>query len=342
MPGSRSRLGWGADLPKMRSSIFLPDDDLADPRSSISVTPTPTPKSALNLSWPKTVHFAHHVEIEGLNELLQQSPWKLVGETEPRTHQAQESSGTSGHADLTPQLHKSSRSLLSSKFTLSLKSLFSSRSLRSSKPLPSSNPLPPPDKSPFPDRSKSLIKGDFIYNRLKISESNDIKEQTFRLLRISPWNQEGPVHGYLEQFIINEAPSYDALSYTWSSEYEEFEPRGRPLFIGKYFQRLAVTKNCEAALKQLRTMGKEYVWIDAICINQNDTDEKSSQIGLMHQIYAYATDVMVYLGPQEETRALHAFKQNPKGLEKYLSLDTYIEDLSRFFSKSYFSRIWVI
>ncbi|KAK5126120.1 hypothetical protein LTR85_011475 [Meristemomyces frigidus] len=41
------------------------------------------------------------------------------------------------------------------------------------------------------------------------------------------------------------------------------------------------------------------VWVDAVCINQHDTDERNEQVRLMHETYASAWEVMVWLGPEE-------------------------------------------
>lgn len=52
--------------------------------------------------------------------------------------------------------------------------------------------------------------------------------------------------------------------------------------------------------------GEDWFWIDSICINQNDTSERESQIRLMGQIYRQATQTLVWLGEQtgETDRAL--------------------------------------
>src|SRR5690242_8932242 len=42
------------------------------------------------------------------------------------------------------------------------------------------------------------------------------------------------------------------------------------------------------------------IWIDALCINQNDKEEKASQIASMNQVYRKAQDVWVWLGFAED------------------------------------------
>ncbi|KAK2061504.1 HET-domain-containing protein, partial [Colletotrichum caudatum] len=60
---------------------------------------------------------------------------------------------------------------------------------------------------------------------------------------------------------------------------------------------MAITINCANALRRLRFPGwARDVWVDAICINQEDSNERSHQVGIMQYIYATAIRVVVYLG----------------------------------------------
>ncbi|KAK7995779.1 Heterokaryon incompatibility protein 6- OR allele [Apiospora marii] len=58
-----------------------------------------------------------------------------------------------------------------------------------------------------------------------------------------------------------------------------------------------VTANLYDALQQLRRSGSgaEY-WIDALCINQQDTRERDAQVGIMHRIYSQVRRVVIWLG----------------------------------------------
>ncbi len=42
----------------------------------------------------------------------------------------------------------------------------------------------------------------------------------------------------------------------------------------------------------------KYVWIDKYCINQDDGEEKASQVKLMKQIYSFAHETIIWLGAQ--------------------------------------------
>ncbi len=93
-------------------------------------------------------------------------------------------------------------------------------------------------------------------------------------------------------------PSYEALSYVWGSKAE-------PSFVAvrrnsrRSPGHLSVTQNLAEALRYLRKEKEDRVlWVDAICINQNDLAERGVQVGRMGEIYRNATQVDVWLGPE--------------------------------------------
>ncbi|KAH9220635.1 heterokaryon incompatibility protein-domain-containing protein, partial [Leptodontidium sp. 2 PMI_412] len=61
---------------------------------------------------------------------------------------------------------------------------------------------------------------------------------------------------------------------------------------------LAVTENPRDALGQLATSGNidKSVWIDAVCIDQSNSDEKGIQVALISEIYSRASQAIVWLG----------------------------------------------
>jgi hypothetical protein len=91
---------------------------------------------------------------------------------------------------------------------------------------------------------------------------------------------------------------YEALSYVW----------GRPektclisVQSGSQGYKLPITSNLEKALLQLRYSSLEQIiWIDAVCINQDDDREKERQIQIMYKIYSCARCVVVWLGEEAE------------------------------------------
>jgi Heterokaryon incompatibility protein (HET) len=79
---------------------------------------------------------------------------------------------------------------------------------------------------------------------------------------------------------LTQKPAYTALSYCWGDANDCVE-------ITIDDQQIAVTKSLETALRYLRSSQEDVVaWVDAICINQRDLDEKSNQVRMMGDIYA--------------------------------------------------------
>jgi hypothetical protein len=88
-------------------------------------------------------------------------------------------------------------------------------------------------------------------------------------------------------------PSYEALSYVWG----DANNTTAITVDGRIYQ---VTINLECALRYLRLLDtKRLLWIDAICINQQDEREKETQVRAMAAIYKQSAMVLVWLG--EET-----------------------------------------
>jgi hypothetical protein len=90
-------------------------------------------------------------------------------------------------------------------------------------------------------------------------------------------------------------PKYRALSYVWG------DPRNT-LEISLNGVSLQVTINLASALRHIRDKEEEVVlWADAICINQEDLDERSKQVQfVMDEVYKDAEEVLVWLGEESE------------------------------------------
>jgi Heterokaryon incompatibility protein (HET) len=93
---------------------------------------------------------------------------------------------------------------------------------------------------------------------------------------------------------IDKPHSYEALSYVWGflSSSESLRCDGKSI---------SITPNLRDALRKLRLVDRHRaLWVDQICINQSDKDEKSSQVALMDRIYRMAEQVIAWLGPNPD------------------------------------------
>ncbi|KAH6699081.1 heterokaryon incompatibility protein-domain-containing protein, partial [Leptodontidium sp. MPI-SDFR-AT-0119] len=131
-----------------------------------------------------------------------------------------------------------------------------------------------------------------------------------RLIELDQRHQpNGEISFTLHTFELNSAPPFDALSYTWG---DPACPYLSSTKIPVHFltavrcngARLEVQPNLAAAFKELQTRDLSrttYIWIDAICIDQGNPTERSSQVQMMATLYEQAELVIVWLGPEDGT-----------------------------------------
>lgn len=152
------------------------------------------------------------------------------------------------------------------------------------------------------------LEGTLLIRKLEINQI-PVEEETQGLLVNQPEGEKAATE------------PYEALSYPWGDDPNETEqiwlrvgeendpsgeagaksPAGPKNATRKKAKPYQITKNLKSALLLLRSQIKppEYVrriWVDALCINQNNDDEKSIQIPLMAEIYSHATRVCIWLG----------------------------------------------
>ncbi|KAL3599811.1 hypothetical protein FPOAC2_04039 [Fusarium poae] len=130
---------------------------------------------------------------------------------------------------------------------------------------------------------------------------------------------------------------YEALSYVWGSE-------GKPRSISIDNYDLAVGVNLHAALSHLRDRFIErIIWIDAICINQANSNEKGQQVQSMAKIYAKASRVIVWLGEAAASsdQALEEIRiaavTNPA-----IHKTNHQQAILKLLERQWFQRIWVL
>lgn len=126
-----------------------------------------------------------------------------------------------------------------------------------------------------------------------------------------PTHGDGSLEYALESFEITSIPPFTGLSYTWGNPFttdgsdetsiETWEKSNHLAFCNQ--QPVRLRKNLYDALQtiKLRENRPTYLWVDAICINQSDDAERTSQVSLMSDIYGQADQVIAWLGPKDES-----------------------------------------
>ena len=150
-------------------------------------------------------------------------------------------------------------------------------------------------------------------------------DNSIRLLELV----SGPVFAPLQcklvvsSSIVNQ--SYQALSYAWGETTKTHH-------IVVEGERLPISANLDRALRRIRQTEQDLcLWVDAICINQDDAAEKENQISMMLQIYQSARRVVVYLGEQADHSELlpEFFDTTIRARRVFDSLDNDEENLDQ-------------
>jgi hypothetical protein len=128
---------------------------------------------------------------------------------------------------------------------------------------------------------------------------------------------------------------YVALSYVWGDVTQDNYKLGDTL--------KTLSRTLEDALSFTEKLGKRYIWIDSVCIDQSNGTEKEHQIPLMAEIYAKASRVLVWLGEAQDDsdRALEAIcitGTNSRDVLKIHQLEE--RAISALLQRPWFQRIW--
>jgi hypothetical protein len=151
---------------------------------------------------------------------------------------------------------------------------------------------------------------------------------------------------------LHDEPYYEALSYVWGTS-------GTTSSVLLHERSFPVTRNLESILRHLRGVKERVLWIDALCIDQSNIDERSQQVSEMHNIFARASQVVAYLGEAwegiESALALMVFTGDHPELHWDSSSERSIrshgfdgakvsqcDSIVRFFSSPWWTRIWTV
>lgn len=138
-----------------------------------------------------------------------------------------------------------------------------------------------------------------------------------RLLQLLPGKRRSQISVTIETVPVGrdkDVPRFTALSYHWG-------PEGNESFIhvSGTDQTIAVRQNLFEALYHLRDSKTPCrLWIDAICIDQNNEEEKSEQMNLMASVFMSATEVIAWIGTgssstRKAMRAIRTIDETTEG-----------------------------
>ncbi|KAL8785641.1 MAG: hypothetical protein Q9195_008561 [Heterodermia aff. obscurata] len=185
---------------------------------------------------------------------------------------------------------------------------------------------------------------------MKLYADLNLQVKQIRLLEIHQGAFLDQIFCSLSTALLTESPQYDALSYVWGDSHAK-----KPVMAGGIPVR--VTENLDAAMRHLRRFDRSiFVWIDALCINQENTPERNQQVAMMGDIYQGAQEVFAWLGDLDaETDKilsmieifsgdlmLHWDPVLPHAVAEDMVSASQFEGLCRLLSRPWWTRVWTV
>ncbi|KAF7509584.1 hypothetical protein GJ744_007622 [Endocarpon pusillum] len=172
-------------------------------------------------------------------------------------------------------------------------------------------------------------------------EYQPLAHKEIRLITLYPGPAQDEIKCSLSHHDLLSHPTYEALSYTWgvSTGLQTITLNGLPFRI---------TPNLEAALRHLRHefSGARVLWVDALCINQCDVDERNTQVQIMSSIFSSAKRVLGWLGVESEDSDLAMSLVNNInqgcGLDFGTATERHWAALRRLWARPYWARVWIV
>lgn len=132
---------------------------------------------------------------------------------------------------------------------------------------------------------------------LQLNESQSVyhyqalpRSRVIRVLILFPGAGDDPIRVSLQVAFLDDEPEFEAISYVWGDPTSK-----KNIYCDDVC--ISVTANLHAALHNFRLQDKpRRLWADALCINQEDLDEKSFHVQMMHTVYQSCVRCLVWLG----------------------------------------------
>jgi hypothetical protein len=189
-------------------------------------------------------------------------------------------------------------------------------------------------------------------------------------MELQPGHGSAPLVCRISIVALENEPQYEALSYTWGDPSDRHDLYQEPEGPDASMTTVRIGGGLYEALMQLRDPAKSRtLWVDAVCIDQENLPERGEQVKIMRKIYSRATHVLIWLGPEDDMtaaalhmiaelknhvasrglslEALRALKDEDPvteilGLEYHTYSAESLAPLWNLYRRPWFKRIWVL
>jgi hypothetical protein len=173
-----------------------------------------------------------------------------------------------------------------------------------------------------------------------------LADQEIRLFELFPQSHSGEIRGQFHHTTLSSPVSYTALSYTWGdpTDVRQITVDGKTVEVRKNLWDFLYQQS------SLISQSKRF-WIDALCIDQSNVNERNHQVNLMKDIYVGAEEVYVWLGSKSDnsgiameyigSKAARSLKPKGPGYQRIWTREEgrALRDLCE---RPYWRRMWVI
>ncbi|KAI0479915.1 heterokaryon incompatibility protein-domain-containing protein [Xylaria cf. heliscus] len=167
----------------------------------------------------------------------------------------------------------------------------------------------------------------------------------FRILNVEGYDSQGCLVVSLHCEPLQSPRPFAAISYTWNEQdrmwYGEYDSCRKHIRINGQLALVSdkVANILSLALKHERPL----LWIDTLCINQSDLDEKSAQVTRMGDIYSQATEVLSMIGSPSEATDLVLDSANDFAKDSSKTFTPQVlAKLLKFINGGYWTRAWIL
>lgn len=186
-----------------------------------------------------------------------------------------------------------------------------------------------------------------IVRRVLSKDERNAKRERYERHQSTTGTAPTHINGAQSFDVGDAAVEYEALSWCWGQEVKD---RAIRIQEGNKYYRLAVTRDLTLALKYLRHPHEDRIlWIDALCINQLNHEERNHQVQMMARIYSGAKQACIWLGEDtDDSTTAIAFIHEIMKLENFDAISEKRENASKWQSllllmqRPWFSRRWVV
>lgn len=172
-----------------------------------------------------------------------------------------------------------------------------------------------------------------------------ISDNQTRVLRVQYDASLRRLSGTLQIIDLNSETQYDALSYYWGPS------GGRRKSIHIDGEAVLISPSLYAFLRRYGAKSGQIIWVDALCINQNDVEERNQQVSIMDSIYREAAVVHIWLGKGDSDTDLaltccQRWHQNQRTESekplKTADVERIASSLLQIATRPYWRRVWIV